>query len=375
MSREFRSVWSARATAGWAFVAWLNFGCASDPAGGDGTGGPHDGLVPGDPVPLSPPNSASGGKDEDASILLATDGRFYVAWLSNRDGNDDLYVMRSDDGLAWSAPARVTTNLASDWYPTLLQDGGGRFHLTWMRQASTTRTVVYNSSADGLSWDPSSELAVTGGVSDDFVPHAIEHAGHIHVYFDSALRSSDGTRSLFLVQSTMRAADGSVTAWSAPVELTSANSSTESDQFAFVQRRAQSSDLLMVWLRHTASPDEFVGFLHPSADLYFATSADGVAWDTPAPVMAEDGAVDTMPAFYAVDLQERLLWMRGVSAAPHVFEMPLGGSFPGDAVDVTLSNALPGWSPRVTPTLKRDTYLRVWVSAADTSLYSQVFER
>jgi hypothetical protein len=82
-----------------------------------------------------------------------------------------------------------------------------------------------------------------------------------------------------------------------------------------------------------------------------------------------------MPAFYTVGSQERLVWMRGVSGAPHVIEMPFGGTFPGDAVDVTLSNALPGWSPRVTRTLKRDTYLRVWVSAADTALYSQVFER
>ncbi len=349
----------------WLFASILAAGCAPTP---------KEKLAPGDPKVLSPANGAAAPHDEDASILLASDDRFYVAWLSNRDGNDDLYVMRSDDGLTWSAPSRVTTSLASDWYPTLVQGSSGLFHLVWMRQEAATRTVWYNSSPDGITWSPAAEVQVTKGTSDDFVPYAVEHAGKLLVYFDSLVRSGDATRSILLVQSTALAPSGAVTGWSAPLVLTSTNSAAESDQFPFVSRVPGTNALQMTWIRHTGNPGDINSYLDPTTDLMYANSLDGISWSTPIVVM-DDASVDTMPSIYPIATGQVLTWMRGVSNEPHVMELEFGGTFPADAVDVTASNGIPGWSPRVTHTLEPGLHLRVWVGGADKRLYYQAFER
>ncbi|MBE7492015.1 MAG: hypothetical protein HS108_09720 [Planctomycetes bacterium] len=359
-----------------ALVPLVAAGCAGDEKDKSNPApGPHDGLVAGAPVVLSPPNPNASPKDEDACIFMNHLGHFYVAWMSNRDGNDEIYVMRSSDGQFWSSPNRVTTSADADWYPTMLRHGG-RYHMVWMRQTATTRTVWYNSSPDGITWNAANETPVTTGTQDDFVPHMIEIGGVLHVYFDSYARSGDGTRGLFHVQSTGYDMTGAVNGWTSPVEIASLNHATESDQLPYVIARP-SGGYLMSFIRHTGSATAINGYLDPTSDINWATSSDGVTWTYGGAVMPEDGATDTIPALYIANGQETFSFMRGISAQPWIidYDYSLVGSWPTGWVNVSLANGVNGWSSRVTPTLKTGTFLRVFVRASDLRLMLQVFTR
>lgn len=350
--------------------------CAGgDDEGGDSAPGAHDGLVAGAPVILSPANPNASPKDEDACIFMNQFGHFYVAWMSNRDGNDEIYVMRSSDGQFWSSPNRVTTNADADWYPTLLHHNN-RYHMVWMRQTATTRTLWYNSSPDGITWNAANETPVTTGTQDDFVPHMAAIGGTLHVYFDSFMRSGDGTRGLYHMQSTGFGLGGEVSGWTTPAELTALNHTTESDQFPYVMARP-GGGYLMSFIRHAGSATAINGYLDPTSDINWATSGDGVTWTYGGAMMAEDGAVDTIPALYVANGQETFSFMRGISGQPYIidYDYSLLGSWPTGWVNVSLANGVNGWSSRVTPTLKAGTFLRVFVRASDLRLMLQVFTR
>lgn len=361
----------------WCALILVLAACGSEGDGGDDSGdpGPHDGLSPGGAIVLSPTNPNASPKDEDPCIILNEFGHFYMAWLSNRDGNDEIYVMRSTEGEFWSSPNRVTINADADWYPTLVRDSN-RYHMLWMRQTATTRTVWYNSSPDGITWLSADEQQVTTGVSDDFVPYFLVIGGVFHVYFDSEMRSGDGTRGLFHVTSTGRDSIGVATGWSAPAEIMALNHLTESDQFPFVAPRP-TGGYLMTFIRHAGSATAINGYLDPTSDINWATSPDGVNWIYGGAVMAEDGATDTIPALYTAGSEETFSFMRGISGQPYILEYDFSdlANWPTGWNNVTLANGVGGWSCRTTPTLKSNTYIRVWTGGADLRIYHEVFTR
>ena len=90
-------------------------------------------------------------KDEDPTVLRARDGSIFVAWFSDRDaGNADIYITSTRGGTEWTAPVRVTTSRDGDFYPNLLQDEQGVFHLVWFRWDAPFRGhIVHNTSVDG----------------------------------------------------------------------------------------------------------------------------------------------------------------------------------------------------------------------------------
>jgi hypothetical protein len=355
-------------------------GCEPEPT-------PHDELAPTGAMQLSPPNPLCDAapepcepKDEDPSLLATADGVFHVAWMSNRDGDDELYLTQSHDGASWSAPVRLTDDAEADWYPTLIehQTATARFHLVWMRQHGApdyARHVYYNNSADGVTWDPAREVQVTSGLVDDFAPYLVAHGGELLVYFDNrAGRSMSGTRDLFLTRST----DGA--SWTAPEPLDTLNSTTEMDTLPFVAPRPFSTQLMAIWVRYRGDATDVGSYVDPSSDLWFATSEDGRSWATPLPMnpqTANDDHVDTIGSIYTAG-EEVFTWMAGVDNEPHVMEVPLSAvwnhTFEAGVVDVTGANGVPGWSPRAARTLQQGLYLRVWVSA-DKRVYSQLFSR
>jgi hypothetical protein len=70
-------------------------------------------------------------KDEDPSVICARDGTIFVAWFSDRGGNADIYITATHNGIDWSSPVRVTSSPSGDFYPNLIQDYQGTFHLVW----------------------------------------------------------------------------------------------------------------------------------------------------------------------------------------------------------------------------------------------------
>src|SRR6266542_92427 len=81
------------------------------------------------PVRISDDN----GDDEDPSVMLARDGRFYVAWSSKRQDGVNIYIKSSADGQTWSTEELVTIGPGEDYYPSLAQTRDGTFHIAWFR--------------------------------------------------------------------------------------------------------------------------------------------------------------------------------------------------------------------------------------------------
>ena len=59
--------------------------------------------------------------DIGSSTIFDSYGVFWCAWSSERDGNSNIYVKSSVDGVQWSSPIRVTDDASSEIQPALIQ--------------------------------------------------------------------------------------------------------------------------------------------------------------------------------------------------------------------------------------------------------------
>lgn len=367
-------------------VAWLSIGCSDDdpstPAkhtpdsgtiedsGADTTPdaelpdvivdapGDADVFTPGAKVLLSSDNPDS--LDEDPCVLAGADGSLLIAYFSQRNGNPDLYVRRTTNGVDWTE-ARITTNAAGDYYPQLTQDETGRFHLTWFRwTAFQVGAVWYSNTLDPMSWDETSEEQITNTPAvDDWIPTlAKTKTGDLVVTFASAKRVPSQGSELFLV----RKVAGS-TYWSNPEQLTTLGSTTQDDTLPVVTRMGDALDL--VWVRCT--PGGAIPCLSESADLFHSTSADeGLSWSAPEPITSDtpDTTADTLPSLYRDDAGSwTVVW---IHAPP---------SSPGEAVELPFENlaATPvpnpifeGYSPHAALTATPGVFLGAWVESDPT---------
>ena len=102
------------------------------------------------PVRISDDN----GDDEDPSVILARNGRFYVAWSSKRQTGVNIYIKSSEDGRNWSTEDRVTFGPGEDFYTSLAQTRDGTFHIAWFRleREQGDADIWYSRSQDARSW-------------------------------------------------------------------------------------------------------------------------------------------------------------------------------------------------------------------------------
>ena len=328
-------------------------------------------FEPTDPVLLS---TGSPTKDEDPSVLRARDGTLHVAWFSDRGGNPDIYITRTSNGRDWAAPTRVTTDPGGDFNPSLIQDEQGVFHLAWFRWTALFRGHIwYNTSADGVSWDPRNEVQVTTlGNVDDWVPTLTRAAdGTLLVYFVSDRRELlEPTNDLYVA-----ARRPGMARWDDAQPLTALNSATEHDHLPFAARTG--GDITLVWVRHDTA--EALPWLNPKSDTFYATSPNGLSFSAPAQITLEAGkVVNLFPALYSsLDGQWSLVWLSTRLGPPKVFEIPLASarSYPEAAVENALMPA--GYSHKIASTSTPRVYLGVWVQGPEGSqdIYYRLFRR
>jgi hypothetical protein len=308
-------------------------------------------------------------KDEDPCVLLARDGSIYIVWFSDRGGNSDIYLTRTSDGIEWMPPVRITTSIHGDFYPQLIQDDAGVFHLTWFRWEAYFRGHIwYSRSENGITWDSTAEVQVTTTDNvDDWVP-VITQAGNgtLVIYFVSAVRSSV-TNEIYV---TSRSPSDSQ--WSAATPLPAINSPTEHDHLP--QAAQIDGTINLVWVRHDTS--QSIPWLHPKSDLYFATSANGYDWSSPLKITTDSGnVVNLFPGFYTDDDGTgSLIWLSTRSGAPKVFELPVTDL---TTIPQELSFLPDGYSHRVSRTTTPDVYIGVWVQGPDgeQDVYYRFFEK
>jgi hypothetical protein len=319
-------------------------------------------------------STGSPTKDEDPSILLARDSSVFVAWFSDRGGNNDIYLTRTTDGASWSTPVRVTTDPGGDFYPTLMQDGAGTFHLTWFRWTAPFRGhIMYNSSADGLTWSPAAEVQVTATANvDDWVPTIGQAAnGDLLVYFVSDLRDTANHTTDTYVS---RRPSGSMT-WDTAVVASGINSATEHDHLPVVARTAGSM-LVLVWMRYDTT--EALPFRVAKSHIWYASSANGLSWTAPQRITNDtDLVVHAFPALYLDEGRGwSFVWLSNRLGSLGVWDLPIGAPYPAAVAAIS---ALPGagYSHRITRTFVPNRYVGVWVQGPEGSqdVYYKVFTK
>lgn len=329
-------------------------------------------FLPGEPTLLS---VGSPTKDEDPSIVLARDGTIFVAFFSDRGGNPDIYVTSTKNGRDWTPAVRVTTHAGGEFNPSLYQDDAGLFHLAWFRwTAPFLGHIVYNTSADGLTWSTANEIQATNASNvDDWVPTLTVRAdGTVLIYFVSKLRNTANQQNdLYLAVKRP-----GVATFDAVVGASAVNVPTAHEHLPFIARTG--STYTLVWVRYDLSAE--IPWENPKSDLYYSTSSDGIGWSNPTKLSTDAGnVVHLFPGMYrTLDNAWFLIWLSTRNGPAQPFETPLAnlGQYPTGVI-ANSSVSASGYSHRIAPTPVPGTFIGVWVQGAVGSeeVYYRVFQR
>ena len=98
---------------------------------------------------------------DDLQAKITTDGagKVWVAWQSFRDGDANIYVS-SNDGSGWSMPFQITSDTLDDISPSFSQNNSGKVWLSWMSKRCGNWDI-FSSLYDGSSW------SLPGRITDD----------------------------------------------------------------------------------------------------------------------------------------------------------------------------------------------------------------
>jgi hypothetical protein len=222
--------------------------------------------------------------------------------------------------------------------------------------------IWYNHSADGLTWDPAAEVAVTqvDGV-DDWVPVLAQAPdGTLLIYFVSEARDDTNPTSE-IYMSWKGPADA---AWHSAVPAAGINSATEHDQLPYAART--DGAVTLVWVRHDTS--EPLPWLNPKSDLYAATSADGFVWSSPMKITNDAGSVVHLfpQIFSSLDGDWGLLWLSTrIAAMPLVYAMALTNLDDYPTALVQIASLPGGYSHRIVETPTPGIWLGAWVQGPE----------
>jgi hypothetical protein len=92
-------------------------------------------------------------------VVSIADSMIHVIWAESRDGNGEVYYIRSTDkGISWGAETRLTSDPA-DSYISSIAASGLNVHVVWCDTRDGNREIYYKSSTDGgASWGSDTRL-------------------------------------------------------------------------------------------------------------------------------------------------------------------------------------------------------------------------
>jgi hypothetical protein len=301
--------------------------------------------------------SRNADNDEDPSVVLARDGRFYVVWSSKQGARVDLRMSSSADGRVWSEPRRVYDSAAEDYNPSLLQTRDGVFHLAWCQlQRKEGRTDVwYMRSRDGRQWDK--PISITNrGV--DWAPAIYEDtSGALRILWSSR---RTGNREIWAT----RSLDGGKN-WLVADQLTR---SSEEDDFPHALQTPSGEHYLM-WTRYRRGSAMLELHRDRTSDIVLATSRDGVSWSEPVVSSFADPDnkyVDILP-FVFQDHDKRQVYFSWTSGrtGPRGDILARSISAPSSHVFQLTTGEGSDYSGKIVPTRQPGEYLLVWVSTME----------
>lgn len=193
------------------------------------------------------------GWDCAPSIVKAVDGKVWVAWHTDRTGNEDIFF-KFYSGSSWSSETQLTTDAQNDMNPSIMQAQDGKIWVVWETDRKLLDEDIYYRVFDGVSW--SDDTALCTALYPDKNPSITQtQDGRIWVVW-SSIRTGDPE--LFY-----KIFDGS--SWSAEYQLTSDQNMDDEDP-AIMQ--AADGKVWVVWSKKSRAKN---------GDIYYKTF-DGMAW-------------------------------------------------------------------------------------------------
>jgi len=131
-----------------------------------------------EPIPVTEP-----GQDlYRPAVACDGDGRTWVLWSANTDGNLDLYARSFDQG-GWSAALRLTEDPGPDLNVVATTDSGGRVVLAWQAFRKGQSDIRMMTIADGA---PGKEVVVSADPANEWAPAvAAGPGGEVAIAWDS----------------------------------------------------------------------------------------------------------------------------------------------------------------------------------------------
>jgi hypothetical protein len=132
------------------------------------------------------------------SVRGTVDGRVWLAWISLRTGNYQVFV-KYFDGSIWSSDTRLTTYTGDDFGPSLVQSRDGTMWVAWSREIkvgpNTFAADLYykNSTNLGSTWSADTSITTTT-TFNDFNPSLVQSTFDkmLYLFWSSDMPTSAG---------------------------------------------------------------------------------------------------------------------------------------------------------------------------------------
>ncbi len=195
--------------------------------------------------------------EQDSPQLIESKANtLLIVYQSNQDGNNNIYLKRSEDkGRTWSSPIQLTNDSESDEVPNICEDNNGTLLVVYTRMISGKGDIyLVKSTDDGLTW--SSPIAVTSTPSiNEYEPAVAQDSSGMYyigyTVFDWGVQDSE----IYLINSTSYAGP-----WSSPLQLTNNTYNdydldilVEGNQFYFTWA-PENPDYQEIWFVNTTDP-------------------------------------------------------------------------------------------------------------------------
>lgn len=316
------------------------------------------------PVRISDDN----GDDEDPSVMLARDGRFYVAWSSKRQDGVNIYIKSSADGQTWTTEERVTIGPGEDYYPSLAQTRNGTFHIAWFRleRAQADIDIWYSRSQDARTW--SIPIQITNSPKVEWAPSILaDSRDALRIVWSSG---KTGNRELFVSRS-----DDGGRQWSCERQITQ---SDEEDDFPHMIETSK-GEWILAWTRYRKGSPLLDYIKDTSAEIVIARSRDSLNWSVPevsSPPDENGRHMDLLP-FVFEDAASGQLYLSWTSSRSNLWGNILLRNLASEASAYCLltTEQTSDYDAKIAPTKTPGQYLMVWVSDREGTreIYSRTF--
>jgi len=93
------------------------------------------------------------------AIALDSNDKLYVIWQDNRQGDWDIYVSTSVDGISWSTQTRINDpNNGNQVNPAIVIDGQNYAHVVWQDDRAGNQDICIATSSDGFATKTVSQI-------------------------------------------------------------------------------------------------------------------------------------------------------------------------------------------------------------------------